>query len=1258
MNDAAVKQNIRNAIQQFDKRDLTTASLELFNTLGYNTERQSPLDKPIREAFKESFIGPDSKFNDEKALYEDWEYIDLLFQLSNEELNFEKTLFKKEVITKLPDGKEDRTIMETYLFFAIELNKYQYSRTELSRITREVNRLFPMPVMILFKTSGSLTLSVINRRVDKRDDSKDVLKKVTLIKDIRIENPHRAHIEILFDLTFSELLAEHKFSNFVDLHKAWQKTLDTKELNNRFFKELSNWYFWAKNKKVSFPDDIENNEEIRNATNLIRLITRVIFIWFIKEKSLVPEAFFNKAELKKILKEFYTNKSSSTYYKAILQNLFFGTLNQKMDERYFAREDGYPHNVNEYGVKNLFRYADLFNLTEKEALALFKDIPFLNGGLFDCLDKPNDEGKILYVDGFSRNSKKQANVPDFLFFADEHETDLNKDYGTKNKKHKVKGLIEILSGYKFTITENTPVEEEVALDPELLGRVFENLLASYNPETQNTARKQTGSFYTPREIVNYMVDESLKAYLKQKLVENADMKEEDTEIALKFLFEYNEKEHLFEKEQTEVLIQAIDTCKILDPACGSGAFPMGILHKLVHILDKIDPNNEQWKDRQIEKAKQIDDIDIRDKLIKDIEEAFACNELDYGRKLYLIENCIFGVDIQPIAVQIAKLRFFISLVVDQKKQIGKENFGIRALPNLETKFVAANTLIGLDKPKQFLIQNPEIKKLENTLKDLRHKYFSAKTRKDKLYCQKKDKDLRGKIATFLIKDGWDNKSAEQVAAFDPYDQNTFSPFFDPEWMFGIKDGFNVIIGNPPYVRADNPAIAEQRDIILNSKQYITLWEKWDLMVPFFERGLKMLELSGILTFIVSNAITTSKYAEKLQDWIIKNHFVRSIDYFENIEVFEAGVIPVVLSLQAQRKETYTKKIYRTNLFDNVEVIMLDNDTENLKSKVFRKSFSDIFKPNISAERLGDVCYMSKGMVTNSDEKTAQGEFVKDDLISDIRDEIHCKEYVEGKNIEAYHIDKIRFIEYNTYRVPNKLSRPTFRDLYKGDKILRGRVTKGTFDNTGIVCNDSIVVLKRFCDLKNINERSISVSISKNNFEKHGSKTSAQVNKRRTELERISENYTLKYILAILNSSYAMAYLNNYRRHRLKNYFYPDDFRNYPIPKKSLPEQLVLSKIVTIILFAKNKGKDSKLLESLINFMVYELYFPNKIKSAGCEVLKYLTNLSEFKGDWSEEKKLKKIESVYKELSDPAHPVSIAIEKMKTIPEVQIIEGRH
>lgn len=678
------KERIQQRINAFATGSFTDNALALFKELGYESDKRIDLDKGTFEGL----FAERPTANMQNALIGDWKSADYLFQLTEDEITHQKSLFSV--------NQYNPNEYQSYSFVAIELKNEHYARGRLSQITREVNKLFPMPVMILFKHGNTLTFSIINRRLHKRDASKDVLEKVTLIKDIRIspagggvrrtgvENElgtHRAHIEILFDLSFDELKNKPGFTNFVELHEAWQKTLDTSELNKRFFRELANWYFWAMD-NVEFPDDLEKKKDIRNATNLIRLITRLVFIWFIKEKELLPDVLFNKNHLNTILNDFNKNNTSNVYHHAILQNLFFGTLNQKMGERGFAKEGSFPENKNEYGVKNLFRYADKFSIKEKEVIELFKDIPFLNGGLFDCLDKPNDEGKVVYVDGFSRNPKKQADVPDFLFFSDELEVDLNEIFGTKNKKYTAKGLINLLDSYKFTVAENTPIEEEIALDPELLGKVFENLLASYNPETQTTARKQTGSFYTPREIVNYMVDESLIAYLSQSVIANRSETEvkqsansgkiatgsanprNDVEERLRDLISYSENPSPFNEKETQVLIEAIDNCKILDPACGSGAFPMGILHKLVHILHKLDQRNTLWKQRQIDKALQIDDPNIRDHATQDIEEAFENNELDYGRKLYLIENCIYGVDIQPIAVQIAKLRFFISLIID------------------------------------------------------------------------------------------------------------------------------------------------------------------------------------------------------------------------------------------------------------------------------------------------------------------------------------------------------------------------------------------------------------------------------------------------------------------------------------------------------------------------------------------------------------------------------------------------------------------
>ncbi|OQB30984.1 MAG: Type IIS restriction enzyme Eco57I [Bacteroidetes bacterium ADurb.Bin174] len=1048
-----------------------------------------------------------------------------------------------------------------------------------------------MPVMILFKHGQYLTLAVINRRQHKRDENKDVLEKITLIKDIRIENPHRAHVEILFDLSFDELQSNYGFTNFVELHNAWQKTLDTKELNKRFYLELSNWYFWAM-KHVSFPDDVEKDESIRNATSLIRLITRIIFIWFIKEKSLVPDVLFDHREMGRILKAFEKNKKSDSYYRAILQNLFFGTLNQQMNERGFARDGSFLENKNNYGVKNLFRYAGDFAIGEKEVLSLFKDIPFLNGGLFDCLDKENDEDKVVYGDGFSRNPKKQAVVPDNLFFGEEIECDLNAIYGTKNKRYKVKGLFNILSAYKFTVAENTPVEEEIALDPELLGRVFENLLASYNPETQTTARKQTGSFYTPREIVNYMVDESLKAYLQQKLEDETGIKPEDAEAGLDILFSYTEKEHAFSERETKTLITAIDNCKILDPACGSGAFPMGVLHKLVHILHKLDPQNEKWKERQISRARQLDDPAIREKTIEDIEAAFASNELDYGRKLYLIENCIYGVDIQPIAVQIAKLRFFISLIVDQKKQPEKNNLGIRSLPNLETKFVAANTLIGLDKPQtggQISFKNPEIERLEEELKALRHQYFNARTRREKLACQRKDRDLRKKISNLLEKDGWNKDSASQVAAFDPYDQNASSPFFDPEWMFGLRDGFDVVLGNPPYkILTRNNTTAFELEYFTKKYKSIKSSYSKNLFTLFIENAIGLLSRAANLSFIVPEGLFKTRSYSGCVEEIEKNGYIKSIATFTNY-VFENTITGNLIFVFINNKKGPTLNY---NFDEELEI----GTVEQKGTSILRQIESET-KP------LSTVAYLFKGMV------------VKDrDLVVSNNSKGKNDVFLLGKNISKWSIESKFYANYEDLEIIGGTKKLEKHNHYPRILIRR----------TG----DTLCCAY-------LNEKALTESTLYSCWS-------------------ISAKISNKYLIGLLNSKLLDYYSKSLfiTNQQAFPQILMTDLELLPIKIANTDFLSKFVKLIDYILYSKYS-----FIERLIDTMVYKLYFPNQIRAADADVLKHLNDLPELKEDWTDEKKLKVIEEVYKKLSDPNHPVSIAMAKMDTIEEIRIIEGK-
>uniref|UniRef100_UPI00126A35ED Eco57I restriction-modification methylase domain-containing protein n=1 Tax=Porphyromonas gulae TaxID=111105 RepID=UPI00126A35ED len=558
-------------------------------------------------------------------------------------------------------------------------------------------------------------------------------------------------------------------SRFVKLQGAGVSFSTIKEafsveaLTKEFYNELFAWYQWAVSADagIYFPNDTNTDaddfEDIDK--KIIRLLTRLIFVWFIKQKGLVSDRLFDENYLKSILQDFVPESmEQGSYYNAILQNLFFATLNRAIEDEGGKR--GFAKLKNKPDVKSLYRYAELFAVNEDSVIDLFADIPFLNGGLFECLDKTKTiDGveKAFNYDGFSRNDKKWANgryrhrafIPNNLFF------------------HTQNGLLNILKRYNFTIEENTPTEQQVALDPELLGKVFENLLGAYNPETKETARNQSGSFYTPREIVNYMVDESLTAYLTNQ----SSISKEDVALLLSDSFTYDHnKVNLY-----RVIATHLRNIKIFDPACGSGAFPMGLLNRMVDILQKIDQNQS-----------------------------------NYELKLSIIENCIYGSDIQNIATQICKLRFFISLICDCEKDASKPNFGIPTLPNLETKFVTANSLIALKKNGNEIndlfiddVYNPiNIKK--NELHDVRHEHFRAKTTKDKIKLREKDAQLRAELLALLAEDDtFAAEDAKQMAAWNPYDQNAVSPFLDPEWMFGDTENFDIVIGNPPYIQLQN-----------------------------------------------------------------------------------------------------------------------------------------------------------------------------------------------------------------------------------------------------------------------------------------------------------------------------------------------------------------------------------------------------------------------------------------------------------------------
>ena len=928
-----------------------------------------------------------------------------------------------------------------------------------------------------------------------------------------------------------------------------------------------------------------------------KLLGQIVFIYFLQKKGWLgvekeetgrfkswgtgPKKFLRRLFEKEIVP--YDN-----FFNDILEPLFYEALATERDGDYYSR----------------------FNCK----------IPFLNGGLFEPINDYDWAGTEIVLD----NSVFEK-------------------------------ILKTFDQYNFTVKEDEPLEKEVAIDPEMLGKVFENLLDIKD-------RKSTGRYYTPREIVHYMCQQSLINYLEtntpisiprddiEKFIQLGDFALDLTIRAQEQKRQYHGKtfkidESLAIPKPIEDNYKEIDRLlkeiKIVDPAVGSGAFPIGMMNEIV-------------------KARSI--------LTLFFDEDEQKKRTVYKFKRETIENSLYGVDIDSSAVDIAKLRFWLSLIVDEEDI---EN--IKPLPNLDHKIMCGNSLLEefegvklfdekllIEIPKDYSYQleqiDREVNKLNQELHDIhtgkkpdngtrtkqiQRELNNLKREKEQILSgpdgdvpqvtldeavQKRIRESQKKLAELkrLQKKFFDEQNRtlkkhyrgeieriewklieetlreegneEAMQKLQQYKKNKSKPFFLWKLYFAEvfqrgNPGFDVVIANPPYVRADSPnsAHADFRKELEESNKYKTLYEKWDLFIPFIERGLKLLSRKGNLRFITSNSLCTSKYAYKLLDLIQEEYAMDRVDYFENMGVFEGvGVIPVVIGISKDKStvKNVTKTI-RQETFENVrqEKSIPLTDFNKMGRDAFRKDYQKV-SLDIETEKLGDICYISKGMVINADEKKWKKEFNKDDLISDTASDIHTKKYIEGKYISSYVIHKQKYLEWNTSRVPAKLSRKTFSELYDRPKILRGRVTGAIYDNSRLVCNDSIMVFVRFIDLAGVYNKSIKNSITKFNC------------LLRKELEEKSKGYDLKYLLAIINSRFAYHFLNNHRRHRLENYFYPDDLRKLPVPKITSQDQQHLITLVDQILsitksddYLDNPDKQAKVkrLEKEIDKLVYELY---------------------------------------------------------------------
>ena len=929
--DTGEREAIANTLRDAAKGDFADAAPALLKTLGYESERRPRATTSVDDFLKE-FPAERSDTDSERRFREATASVRVLFQVTDEEIRAARG---QRALWENTDFSTAN--VRSFLFTAVELRGESYARGRYAAFTREINKhLNLIPSVVLFRTATDrVTLAFVRVRPNKQDPNRNVIGSVSLIREIDVSDPHPAHVRILHDLSVENRLIwmeqYGKPFDFDGLLQAWLDALDTEELNRRFYGELKAWFDRA-TKQARFPTGVPREQQPQR--HVIRLITRLLFIWFIKEKRLVAEELFIQEQVRGLLKD-YDADTGDSYYRAVLQNLFFATLNTPINERGFR----VPGNARRYSRQHrvFSRYRYRAEMADPDSLvAHFDRTPFINGGLFDCLDSLDQTGPNAYrIDYFSDNVIDPGragyefgalSIPNRLFF------DTN-------------GLITLFNHFKFTVEENTPAEQEVALDPELLGEVFERLLASIGEETGDNARKQFGAYYTPREVVDYMVDEALVESLGESVQahdSNTAALKQHLRMLIDHEYGFTDAAQLFKDNEIPDLVQAIAGLRVLDPAVGSGAFPMGILHKLTLALRRLDPHNILWQETQHDVAtRRADEVfwtplrEERATALQQINDTFTqYSDSDFGRKLYLIQNSIYGVDIDPNATEIAKLRFFISLAIEQDANDNPaDNYGIRPLPNLETRFVTADSLLRLERPVQppLAREAQAIQRKELELVGNREAFFHSSSRPEKLRLREKDAQLRQELAGLLREAAFPSGDAQKITDWDPMGQGTLAnsqdaaDWFDPEFMFGVRGGFGIVIGNPPYGQVPKGRYSATAFPYSEGRDK----GKQNLYKLFVEHAYNQCQEGGTVTLIVQSSLMGDLSSTATRELLLRQTNLQKV-----IEFPKAAPTPGAQVFQSVTQGTCIVLLEKTASRDEPIDVSPGNDASTIRSLSF------------------------------------------------------------------------------------------------------------------------------------------------------------------------------------------------------------------------------------------------------------------------------------------------------------------------------------
>ncbi len=882
----------------------------------------------------------------------------------------------------------------------------------------------------------------------------------------------------------------------IDLWKVLWKAFDISIINRKFYEEIKD-AFTSLLAQLNKKKNPFTNEEDR-AQFAIRLIGRIIFCWFLKRKDVLHDEALSSVAVNN-----YTSKGELNYYHSLLEPLFFDVLNTPEKER----RAGLPKIIAKY--------------------------PFLNGGLFDAQDNDFKDNLLLDIE----NS----------WF-----------YNLFSKT---------LEKYNFTVDENSSSNAEIAIDPEMLGRIFENLLAEQNPETGDSARKATGSFYTPREIVDYMVEQSISEYLKSYF---AGLTEQVTEIKenlfgvipnqqLSLPTAQKVKVHATIEQDFEDFVHtqmlpatlakyedkisdALYKIKVLDPACGSGAFPIGILQKIVALKQQLHPKTK-----------------------------------NYTLKLDTIQNSIYGVDIQPMAVELSRLRCWLSLVVDEDPK------DIKALPNLDFKFVCADSLVDVPLAAyQTDLSAKNLKELEINVE----KYFSPDYKnKKKLKADIKtniyniSKSYHDIIGGLITKIRQEEKTASPTrikqlresltnyslmdAKWNSYEnvfKNRKVDFFNPTYFFpSAKNGFDVVVANPPYIQLSKDFSIEESYKTQLRDTFKTSGGRLNTFIFFIHKGIDLLKANGVLTYIIPNTILTQDYYKYTREQILRNNFLKKIVNYIDMPFENAVVENVTIIIKKNEVDNYPIEIYT----DDLETISLVS-TKSKNNFLTQNNFSFnvntneviefIFSRNIKPLKI--FCEVNQAIALKGDKSIS--------LKNDNKDKKYYK-LLDGRNINKYTIewDGV-YLDYDVERIHSCKRKDIFESK---EKLMFRRVSESlifTYDEEQHFALNTIVVL-------NLNS---------------------------------NQKISLKYLLSLLNSK-LLNYLYKGRFKSTKKVFSEIQARSVeqlPIIESTNEEQFI--RLVDFILYLKKNTNTINIsvsnnllvknLEDIIDGMVLELYFEEEM----------------------------------------------------------------